>query len=56
MQSPFVMRQKLMTWNPQWDPQTIEAWSNSQLSAVYHKELIKTARINIRHELTKSIN
>lgn len=42
MLSREYMQQKLMTWNPQWNRQTIESWSLAQLKQVYKKEAAKT--------------
>lgn len=36
---------KLLEWNPRWNLDTVEGWSNDQLTAIYEKERLKTVQM-----------
>lgn len=50
------MREKLMCWNPRWNPATVEGWSLAQLTSVFHKERIRVVKAVLAFERTKSIS
>ena len=44
------MEEKLKSWNPHWNLETIKSWGDTQLKKIYNKESQKTIEL-IRRSL-----